>query len=129
MPPAVAYELEHPAVLRPVVKVSHFPFLRIVTPQPPSRYPELATLDTGEAEAIALAVDLRAEAILIDEKRGRRAASRLGLTTVGVVAILVRAKQSGAIPLVVPLLDRLRAEIDFFLDEKLREWARHQAGE
>lgn len=37
-------------------------------------------LHLGEAEAIALAVELNAERLVIDERLGRREANRLGLT-------------------------------------------------
>src|SRR4051794_11432716 len=39
---------------------------------------ELVTLDQGEAEALALALDLQAEVILLDEVRGRAVARTLG---------------------------------------------------
>jgi predicted nucleic acid-binding protein len=54
-------------------------------------------LDRGEAETIALALELQAELVLLDEREGRRAAQRLGLQVVGVVGILLEAKTKGAI--------------------------------
>jgi len=51
-----------------------------------------ATLDSGEAEAIALAFELEADLILIDEREGRLAAERAGLRVTGVLGVLLRAK-------------------------------------
>jgi predicted nucleic acid-binding protein len=45
-------------------------------------------LDGGEAEAIALAVELEADQILIDERRGRIVAARINLKYVGILGIL-----------------------------------------
>jgi predicted nucleic acid-binding protein len=45
-------------------------------------------LDRGEAESIALGLELDADFILLDEKEGRRMAKRLGLKRVGVAGIL-----------------------------------------
>src|SRR5262245_14078578 len=42
-------------------------------------------LDRGEAEAIALAIELKADLLLMDERRGRTVAARLGLTFVGLL--------------------------------------------
>jgi predicted nucleic acid-binding protein len=47
-------------------------------------------VDHGEAAAIALAVELQADLILIDEQRARRAATRLGLNVVGVLGFWSR---------------------------------------
>jgi len=50
-----------------------------------------AKLDCGEQEAIALAYE-RKVLLLIDERLGRIAASKLGLLVTGVVGVLVQAK-------------------------------------
>jgi uncharacterized protein len=49
-------------------------------------------LDKGEAEAIALALQKKAEWALLDEKEGRRVAKMLGLRITGVLGILLRAR-------------------------------------
>lgn len=53
------------------------------------------TLDRGESEAIALAIDLNADWTLLDEREGRKVAKSLGLKVTGILGILLRAKQSG----------------------------------
>lgn len=53
------------------------------------------TLDRGEAEAIALAVELKANWMLLDEREGRKVAKSLGLIVTGILGILLRAKQVG----------------------------------
>jgi predicted nucleic acid-binding protein len=46
-----------------------------------------ASLDAGEAEAIALALELSADLILLDEKDGRSVAARAGLRVTGVLGV------------------------------------------
>ena len=50
-------------------------------------------LDPGEAEAIALSLELGADAVLIDEGVGRKEATRLGLDVTGLVGVLIQAKR------------------------------------
>ena len=76
-------------------------------------------LDRGEAETIALALELQAELVPLDEREGRRAAQRLGLQVVGVVGILLEAKTKGAIKAIRPMLDDLRQAAGFYLDDAL----------
>ncbi len=52
---------------------------------------KLENLDYGEHEAIFLAEELGADAILIDEKDGRREVARLGFITIGTLSVLDRA--------------------------------------
>jgi hypothetical protein len=76
-------------------------------------------LDIGEAEAIALAVEMQADQVLIDERRGRLVASRLDLRYTGILGIVVEAKNKGLIAEVKPLLDALINEAGFWVAEPL----------
>jgi hypothetical protein len=90
----------------------------------------LATdLDPGEAEAIALALELSADLILLDERDGRSAAERAGLKVTGVLGVLLRAKIDGQIPLVKPEIEALRTRSRFFLSPQLQEKVLAIAGE
>ena len=51
-------------------------------------------LDRGEAEAIVLAEESKAEYLLMDEKHGRSVAEARGLTVVGLLGVLLMAKKS-----------------------------------
>jgi predicted nucleic acid-binding protein len=76
-------------------------------------------LDAGEADAIALAVESNADLILLDERIGRRAAKRLGLTAVGTLGILIAAKDRGLLATVRPALDALRVNAGFWITDEL----------
>ena len=64
-------------------------------------------LDRGESEAITLAIDLKADRILLDERDGRKIAKSLGLKVTGVLGILLRAKQEGELSSLPDLIDAL----------------------
>ena len=76
-------------------------------------------LDIGEAEAIALALETKAEQVLIDERRGRMVAARLNLGYTGILGILVEAKSQRLIAAVKPLLDALINQAGFWVAEPL----------
>jgi predicted nucleic acid-binding protein len=69
-----------------------------------------AELDRGEAEAIALALQERADWLLIDERVGRRFAQRVGLKVKGTLGILLEGVRRGFINDLQPILDTLVAK-------------------
>lgn len=68
-----------------------------------------STLDAGEAAVIELALQRRIALVAIDEARGRRAASAAGLTVIGSLGLLGRAKAQALIPAVGPYVAAMRA--------------------
>jgi len=79
----------------------------------------MLVVDEGEAEAIALALHSSAR-ILIDEKRGRNAAMKLGLEIRGTIGLFVEAKKKGIIRSVKECIAEL-LEAGYYLDYKLIE--------
>ncbi len=86
-------------------------------------------LDLGEAEAIALAKELNADLLLIDEKLGKQYAEVEHITCKGVVGILIEAKLKGLIPQIKPLLDDLVNNLKFRLSDKIYKLALQKANE
>ena len=85
-------------------------------------------LDLGEASAIGFGVAEGADLLLIDERRGRHAATRLGLKGRGTLGVLVQAKRAGLIDAVGPHLQRL-ASSGFRLTDALTAAVLRQVGE
>ncbi len=76
-------------------------------------------LDAGEANAIALALELQADDLLIDESLGRQEALRLGLSIIGILGVLLVAKQRSLIPQVQPVMDTLIDQAGFRVSSQL----------
>lgn len=90
---------------------------------------EAPGLDRGETMALALAAELHADAVLMDETAGRNAAEHHGLHVIGVLGILVRAKRLGHLDRVGPILDALRTDAGFWIGESLHQRVLRTAGE
>ena len=83
------------------------PWIQVIPLQDPRRAEMLSDLDRGEAEVIALAQELDAGLVIIDERLARRHTRRLGLTLTGTLGVLLRAKRVGLIPSLTPLVEQL----------------------
>jgi predicted nucleic acid-binding protein len=110
------------------VAAAHWLQRHRVDPSDPIMLGLAAALDMGEAAAISLATLHRADLLLIDERRGRAAARRLGITVQGTLGVLVRAKRARLILDVRSALGRLRA-VGFRIDSAIEQQVLREAGE
>ena len=92
-------------------------------------------LDRGESMVLALALHFQAGGddveVVLDERRGRRAAAALGISLVGTAGLILRAKAEGLLggsELVRDLLDSLERE-GMYLGTELRAAILEAAGE
>jgi uncharacterized protein len=130
IPPAVHDEVVVSGRPRPgAVEAAEASWVHIAEPQNPEAVRLLRErLDAGESEAIALAIRMQANLLLIDEARGRRVAEAWGLHTTGTLGILIAAKRLGHLPRLTPLLDALQAA-GFRMSLTLYETAQQLADE
>jgi uncharacterized protein len=130
LPPAVAKELEEPRPRFHSIDLGNYLFFKVMPLKDLAQVREFrTTLDAGEAEALVLAIEKHADFVLMDESLGRNIARELGITPLGVVGILLRAKELQLINMITPLLDQLKSELDFFISPSLRQEIIRQAGE
>jgi uncharacterized protein len=75
-------------------------------------------LGAGEREAIALALEIKATELILDDLLARRLAKTLNIPLIGTLGILLRAKQQGLIQDIKPLLEALQNH-EFHISERL----------
>jgi predicted nucleic acid-binding protein len=88
-----------------------------------------ASLHEGECEAIALAVEVKAVWILLDEREVRSTAQRMQMPITGVLGVLLRAKRQGQIASLSQEMERLRKIAHFFISPELERNVLRLAGE
>lgn len=81
-------------------------------------------LDPGETAAILLAENLHADALLIDERRGRTVAAARGISVIGTLGIVAGARRSGALERAAPVVAELRADGFWLSDTLVAEFLR-----
>lgn len=92
-----------------------------------SKIVENLNLDRGESEAIALALAYQCP-LSIDERKGRRVATEMGLDILGTGTALVIAKNHDVIDSVAPLLRQLD-EMGIYISAKVKSQILSKAGE
>ncbi len=122
IPPAVEVELRRSHTLLPG-------WLEV---RPPHHIPSLiasARLDAGETEALALALELHADIVLMDERLGRRTARQLGLRATGLLGCLLLAKEARLLDAVAPVISELQELAGCWFDDALIAATLRAAGE
>lgn len=87
-----------------------------------------ASLGAGESEAISLALELRADLVIVDDKAARHLAEALGLKVIGTLGVLLAGKRKGFVPAVRPHVEVL-LEKDFWVSPQLVEHVLREIGE
>jgi predicted nucleic acid-binding protein len=98
-PPGVLRELTHPRTPAAVKQWAEAPPEWLQIKAASAALPITSPLDPGEAEAISLAIEMHAGAVLVDEKKGRRIAKSHGLATLGTLTVLELAAQRNLLDL------------------------------
>lgn len=117
-PQEVQAELEEGAVRGHVVASS--PGLHFVALETPLQPVALAVLDMGEAAVIQLALERSISHVCLDDWKGRRAATAVGLHVTGSLGLFIRAKSLGIIPEIYPFIERARREGVWYEPELVR---------
>lgn len=104
------------------------PWIRTVSLTDPQSASVYGRLDQGEASVLALAKEHDAHLVIIDEKKAREEAKRIGLPVRGTVGVLLDAKKKGLIDTIKPLLEVLR-DNDMYLDQSFIDDVLRLAGE
>ncbi len=117
VPPIVLDELAHPGSPSAVRRWANAPPAWLLIRSPSVVDPNL-TLHAGEAQAIALAEELGAELILMDERLGRQTARQKGITPIGVLGVLYDAAGKDLVDLPA-IVTRLTTQTTFRCDKAL----------
>jgi uncharacterized protein len=104
------------------------PWVHSVPLAEPRRARAYSGLDQGEAEVLALAEERSARLLVIDERKARRYAQRMGFNLTGTLGLLLLAKESGRITSVAEEVNRLQ-EAGLYLSPDLVARTRQLAGE
>lgn len=121
IPPAVYEELTvSSSELPDLLDRTSRDWMLVVAPHDQGRLAALRKeLDRGEAEAIVLATEWKADLLLIDERHGRKIAAACGVRITGLLGVLVEAKTKGLVDQVKPLFDELRYRAGFWVNQDL----------
>lgn len=124
IPPAVFNELQHSGTPAPVRAWIAAPPEWLVVQAPSGPLVPRPGVDLGEAEALQLATDMKADALLVDDARARAAARIAGISPRGTLAVIGLAAEAGLLDL-EDSLGRLR-RTNFRASERVIQQFRDQ---
>ncbi len=105
-------------------------WIKVIAPANLQKVQKLqANLDEGEAQAIVLALEINCALLLMDERIGTNIARQEGLRTVGLVGVLLKAKEEKIIEEVREILHDLKNVAGFWLGDKLEKKILEELGE
>lgn len=129
IPPAVKAELQAGAARGvDVPQIASLSWLRVIPVASAASIPLVMDLGQGEAEVIALGLENPDSRLILDDMLARRIAHLQKLRFTGTVGVIVKAKQTGLIPAVWPIVVALREAGLWLSDDVVAEVLR-QAGE
>jgi len=84
------------------------PWIKVRSLAEPAYALTFSSLDRGEAEVLALALELNARLVIIDERAARKFAQRLALPMTGTLGVLLLAKETGHLSALRPEIERMQ---------------------
>lgn len=88
-----------------------------------------ARLGAGERSSIGLALAHPGCLLIVDDEQPKRLAKALGVACIGMLDVLSLAKEAGLIPLLRPVVHRLRTVGGMWLSDAVAERVCREAGE
>jgi predicted nucleic acid-binding protein len=128
IPVAVFREIEAGRLKSYYQDLSKIDWIKIVPIKDKQAVKYFLDLDSGEAEAIVLATEMKADLIIMDEKLGRFHAKHANLKVTGTIGMLIKAKKQGLIKDLKSQLTELIAK-DVWISHQLINEILSQVGE
>lgn len=103
-------------------------WMTVCRPQNTAILPDVTELGLGERQALALGMEMSDSLVILDDGLARRYARQLGIRFTGTLGVLIKAKQTGNLTAVTPVLDQLN-DLRFRLDTSTRSTVLKMVGE
>ena len=122
VPPAVLQELETGKLQGvDVPEVNSIEWIQIRSVVSAAIIPAVIDLGQGEAEVLALGLENLDSLLIFDDSLARRIADLYGLKYTGTLGVLVKAKQSGYLSAVAPVINMLRSKGMWLTDKIIND--------
>jgi uncharacterized protein len=102
-----------------VPEVTGYDWIEVRAVRMPAVVTLISDLGAGEAQVLALALEVPGSLVLLDDRLARAVARMRNIRQTGTAGVLLKAKQEGHISAVAPLLDRL-LQLDFRLSDAVK---------